>query len=130
VRQVVIWKRAGGLNFSPTFYLPTHEWILILAKKAFRLKSKAASGAKDVWEITQERGNPHPAPFPVELPRKAIETTTAKVILDPFAGSGSTLAAAVLEGRKAIGIELEERWCEYTANRLRTLEDECSKLAA
>ena len=118
LRQIVIWARAGGVNFSPAFYLPTHEWIAIFAKEDFRLRDKAASGAGDVWRIAQESGTVHPAPFPLELPQRAIETTTAQTILDPFMGSGTTLVAAKNLGRKAIGIEIEEKYCEIAANRL------------
>lgn len=118
VRQVVIWQRAGGVNFSPAFYLPTHEWIVILAKDAFRLASKGASGAGDVWSVAQESNPDHPAPFPERLPLTAIETTGARVVLDPFAGSGTTLVAAKRLGRQAIGIELNERYCEIAARRL------------
>jgi site-specific DNA-methyltransferase (adenine-specific) len=118
VRQIVIWKRAGGINFSPAFYVPTHEWIVVFAKPDFRLRSKGASGAGDVWDIPQESGTPHPAPFPVMLPFTAIETTGAQRILDPFVGWGSTLVAARRLGRQAVGIELEERNCELAARRL------------
>jgi site-specific DNA-methyltransferase (adenine-specific) len=118
LRQIVIWKRAGGINFSPAFYVPTHEWVLVLAKPGWRLKSKGASGAGDVWEIPQESGTPHPAPFPERLPLTAIETTGARTILDPFSGSGTTLVAAKRLGRRAVGIDKSERYCEIAAKRL------------
>lgn len=118
VRQIVIWRRAGGVNFSPAFYVPTHEWIVIFAKPDWRLKSKGASGAGDVWEIAQESGTPHPAPFPESLPLTAIETTGARMVLDPFAGWGTTLVAAKRLGAKAVGIERSERFCEMAAKRL------------
>jgi site-specific DNA-methyltransferase (adenine-specific) len=119
VRQVVIWKRAGGVNFNPAFYMPTHEWIVVIARPAFRLSSRGASGAGDVWEVVQETNNKHPAPFPVGLPLRAIETTPARTILDPYCGSGTTLLAAKMAGRRAIGIELEERYCRMAVERLR-----------
>jgi DNA modification methylase len=115
---VVIWARAGGTNFSPTFYVPTHEWVVIIAKPDWRLSSKGASGVGDVWYIPQESGTKHPAPFPVGLPARAIETTAGGMVLDPFMGSGTTLVAAKSAGRSSIGIEREERWCEYAATRL------------
>lgn len=119
LRQIIIWKRAGGVNFSPSHYLPTHEWIMLLAKPDFRLKSQGASGVGDVWEFAQENNNPHPAPFPVELPARVIETTTPEIILDPFCGSGSTLIAAQNAHIRAIGIELSESYCKMAVDRLR-----------
>ena len=118
IRQIVIWKRSGGINFSPSFYLPTHEWIIIIAKPNFRLRDKAASGAKDVWEVNQERNNPHPAPFPVELPKIALETTNAQVILDPFMGSGTTGVACANLNRSFIGIELDEEYFKIAKERI------------
>ncbi len=117
LRQIVIWARAGGINFSPSHYVPTHEWILVLAKPEFRLKSKEASGVGDVWYVPQEQ-SPHPAPFPLGLPPRAIESVAPRCVLDPFAGSGTTLRAAKDAGVAAIGIESSERWCDYTAQRL------------
>jgi modification methylase len=118
LRQIVIWARAGGMNFAPTHYVPTHEWICVFAKPAFRLKSKAASGIGDVWRVAQESNPDHPAPFPLAIPARAIESTAPRLVLDPFAGSGTTLRAAVDAGVRAIGIEKSERYCEVIAKRL------------
>lgn len=118
VRQEIVWARAGGVNFSPSFYCPTHERILIIAKPAWRLRDKSASGVGDVWYIPQEGGTEHPAPFPIGLPLRAMETTVPGLVIDPFAGSGTTLRAAKDLGRCAIGIEIEERYCEIAAKRL------------
>lgn len=117
LRQIIIWARAGGMNFAPTHYVPTHEWILVLAKSDFRLRSKGASGVGDVWRVPQEANPHHPAPFPVGLPARAIETVGPEVVLDPFMGSGSTLIAAKAAGVRAVGIELSERYCEVAATR-------------
>jgi site-specific DNA-methyltransferase (adenine-specific) len=119
IRQVVIWKRSGGVNFSPAFYLPMHEWVVIIARRAFRLKSQGASGVGDVWDIHQERDSAHPAPFPVELPRRALETTDAQTILDPFMGSGTVGVACAILGRKFIGIELEKSYCDLAVARIK-----------
>lgn len=117
-RQVVIWKRSGGINFTQTAYLPMHEWIVILARRAFRLRDKSASGVGDVWSIHQETDSGHPAPFPSALPRMALETTLPGLVVDPFMGSGTTLRAAKDLGRPAVGIDVEERWCELAAERM------------
>jgi len=118
VRQEIIWKRSGGINFSPAFYLPMHERIVVIACRDFRLTSKGASGVGDVWDVHQETNNPHPAPFPIGLPARAIETTAPALTVDPFMGSGTTLYVAKGAGRRAIGIEIEERYCEMAAERL------------
>ncbi len=60
----------------------------------------------------------HPARFPIELPSYIIKTFTCETILDPFMGSGTTLRAAKDLNRKAIGIEIEEKYCEIAAKRL------------
>lgn len=117
LRQIIIWARAGGMNFAPTHYVPTHEWIMVLAPHDFRLKSKGASGIGDVWYVPQEASE-HPAAFPVGLPARAIESTGPRTVLDPFAGSGTTLVAAKAAGVRAVGIEKSERYCEMTTKRL------------
>lgn len=118
LRQIVIWARSGGINFTPVAYVPTHEWLMVMAKPEFRLKSKGASGVGDVWRIPQDGDNPHPAPFPLGIPARVIETTAPRLVLDPFAGSGTTLRAAKDAGVRAIGIEQSEAYCEMAAKRL------------
>ena len=118
LRQIIIWARNGGINFATTHYVPAHEWILVLAKADFRLANKGESGLTDVWYVSHDRNNAHPAPFPVALPTRALESTGAQIVCDPFAGSGSTLLAAKLLGRQAVGIEREERFCEMAVRRL------------
>lgn len=94
------------------------RWIVVFAKPAFRLRSKGASGVGDVWTVPQEANPDHPAPFPEALPLRALETTATTHVLDPFMGSGTTLAAAKRMGRKATGIEINERYCEIAVKRL------------
>jgi site-specific DNA-methyltransferase (adenine-specific) len=119
VRQIIIWERSGGINYAPTHFVPMHEWIVIFAKPDFRLKSKGISGLGDVWKINQESGkNPHPAPFPVALPQRAITATNAQVILDPFMGSGSTALACINAGRNYIGIEKSSQYIELANRRI------------
>jgi modification methylase len=124
VRQNVIWARPGGMNFNPTAFVPTHEWILVLAKPAFRLKSKGVSGLGDVWYMSPD-SNEHPAPFPVELPSRALEAIRSLTILDPFAGSCSTGVACIRKGRNFIGIEKDEAYCERAVNRMEAELNTC-----
>lgn len=128
VRQIIIWQRAGGFNHNPGYFLPTYEVIYLIANPEFRLAPKAG-GIGDVWRIRQDRGNPHPAPFPVELARRAIAATTADVVLDPFLGSGTTAVAALLEGRQYIGIELSAEYCGMAGERIAALLAEQERAA-
>jgi modification methylase len=119
VRQIIIWQRAGGINFNLSYLLPTYEVIYLICKsEKFRLASKAACEMGDVWSIPQARRNPHPAPFPVEIPKRCIESTDAKTILDPFMGSGTTALAAEMLGRSWIGIELAEDYITQADERI------------
>ena len=73
------------------------------------------------WRLTERaEKNGHPCPKPERAWRALVSTVTrdASVILDPFMGSGTTLRAAKDLGRRAIGIEIEERYCEIAAKRL------------
>lgn len=71
--------------------------------------------------------NGHPHCKPLDVMAELIGVCPAGVVADPFAGSGSTLVAARLLGRKAVGVEVEERYCEQAARRLSqtVLTEEC-----
>jgi len=117
VRQIIIWQRAGGINFNSRFFVPTYEVIYVIANPDFCLLPKA-SGAGDVWRIDQDRNNKHPAPFPVDLPDRIIRSTDAEVVLDPFVGSGTTAVAAKRLKRQYIGIELSPDYCKMARERI------------
>ncbi len=69
----------------------------------------------DVFVSNPEKPNGHPAPKPLSLLREILSVFPAEIVVDPFMGSGTTLRAAKDLGRKAIGIEIEERYCEIAA---------------
>jgi modification methylase len=117
VRQIIIWKRKGGINFNPGYFLPTYEVIYLIAKPKFKLAPKANSHG-DVWEFKQEMKNEHPAPFPVALIDRIITSTNAQVILDPFMGSGTTAIAALGNDRSFIGIDISPEYCEMAEKRI------------
>ena len=117
VRQIIIWKRNGGINFNAGYFLPTYEVIYLITKPNFKLAPKA-NAFGDVWEFGQENKNEHPAPFPVALIERIIFSTTAKVILDPFMGSGTTALAAKNLGRSYIGIEISPDYCKLAEERV------------
>ena len=117
VRQIIIWRRKGGINFNAGYFLPTYEVIYLIAKKNFKL-SQGANRYGDVWEFTQELKNEHPAPFPVALIDRIISSTDAKVVLDPFMGSGTTAVVAQALKRDYIGIEISEDYCRMAENRI------------
>jgi len=108
------------------------ESILVAAKGAWERGAPAgledwhdtvggwASLCSTVWQIPPAARDGHPAPFPVELARRCVRLSTwpGEVVLDPFAGSGTTLLAARQLGRRAVGIEASERYCELAARRL------------
>lgn len=120
VRQIIIWKRDGGINFNAGYFLPTYEVIYLIAKPQFKLAPKA-NALGDVWHIPQETKNPHPAPFPVELAQRCIEATKGRIVLDPFMGSGTMALAAINAKRDWIGIDIAEDYCKLARERIAAL---------
>jgi modification methylase len=117
VRQIIIWRRKGGINFNPGYFLPTYEVIYLIAKPKFKL-TKGANAHGDVWEFAQEFKNSHPAPFPKDLIDRVISSTNAGSVLDPFMGSGTTAISARCLDKDFYGIEISEQYCELAKHRL------------
>ena len=120
----VIW---GG-NYFADMLPPTMGWLVWdkgqrINQSDGELAWTSAQVALRIW--TENRvsllieGSEHPTQKPVALMRWVIQKCPPGTILDPYAGSGTTLVAAKSLGRKAIGVECVERYCEVAANRLR-----------
>lgn len=117
-RALVVWHKvgAGGMGDLSIPWLSTHEEIYVLGSGFVGKRADAVLSYPPLMSADRERPN-HPTPKPLPLMERLL-ATTAGVVADPFAGSGSTLVAAKHVGRKAIGVELEERYCELAAQRL------------
>ena len=121
LRSSIIWDRLHTLPESvkdrPNH---TYEYIFMLVKsRKYYFNQQALNGQReDIWTI-KARPKPTPgistAPFPDELVQKCIDVGCPKEgrILDPFAGSGTTLRVALQSGRDATGIEINPDFCEY-----------------
>lgn len=122
VRQIIIWRRAGGINFNAGYFLPTFEVIYMITKPEFKL-APGANKMTDVWEIPQSKGNQHPAPFPIELAQRCVEASPGGVVLDPFMGSGTSAIAAIAQKRDWIGIEISQEYCDLAKSRITEFEN-------
>jgi len=119
------------MSASAPYVIAPVELIVVLYKRTWK---KLAAGVSDIsrkdfmdwtnglWTFNGEsrKRTGHPAPFPVELPRRCIRlfSWVGDTVLDPFMGSGSTLVAAAETGRRGIGIEIERRYCRLACQRL------------
>lgn len=130
VRQRVIWARAGGVNFTPVAYVPTYEEILIIAKPDFRLKSKGASGVGDVWSVPQVSGTWHPAPFPLVLAERVMETVRPALVCDPFMGSGTTAKAAKRYGINWMGCEKSAKYAARATLEIDAIQPRAAAMMA
>ena len=78
-----------------------------------------------LWTFVGEKKSRvgHPAPFPIELPRRCIKlfSYVGDTVLDPFMGSGTTLLAAYRNNRRSIGVEIDEEYCQLAVERLRQM---------
>src|SRR5438034_661130 len=127
LRSDVVWRRRGTLPEPTAHDRPwlTHEHVFIFSKGPhYYFDRKALAGEEDIWEIPSRPDNPgaHFAPFPSALVEKCIKVgcRPGGVVLDPFVGSGTTMAVAAQMKRHSIGIELNAAYCKYARDRMTT----------
>jgi site-specific DNA-methyltransferase (adenine-specific) len=107
----LVWdKKRPGMNGGPWRY--RHESIFVTA--GFIRTSDAAVSIIEAWPDQKD----HIHAKPLALMLRLVAAAPPGVIADPFAGSGSTLVAAKQLGRKAIGVEIDEHYCDIIARRL------------
>jgi len=115
---VLTWDKgdASGMGDLSVPWKPNTEEVYVIGKGFAGSRDSSILRAQVVtWA---SRGREHPNMKPVALMQALIAKCPPGVIADPFTGSGSTLVAAKALGRRAIGVELEERYCEIAARRL------------
>lgn len=131
LRADVIWNKLQNLPESvqdrPT---KAHEYVFLFSKNARYVYDRMAvpEASRTVWDVvTKHQASQHTATYPIELPTRCILCSTKPndVVLDPFAGSGTTLAAAVNLRRQYVGVELN-RNCEP---ELQSMIDQASQYA-
>jgi site-specific DNA-methyltransferase (adenine-specific) len=117
--HAVVWdKRKPGLGWR---FRRQYEMVMVAHRTGGRLAwANDEVAVPNVQELGPPRERQHPNEKPLDLPARFIAWTTraGDLVLDPFMGSGTTLRAAMDLGRRAIGIEIEERYCEIAARRL------------
>ena len=122
LRQEIVWARDGSMVFNAQMFPPSDERVYWMVKPEMRHKwSLDGNQWTSVWKVRQEVGmDGHPRPFPTGIPSRCIVATTdpGDTVLDPFMGSGTTLRSAKDHGRKAIGCDISEAYCEIAARRM------------
>jgi site-specific DNA-methyltransferase (adenine-specific) len=119
---LIWWKRGQAPGPANMAFMSQHEEIYVLGS-GFKKTSPPMRSVIETTEPRQGAAGPaatigHPTPKPIGLMETLIERCPPGIVADPFAGSGATLVAARNLGRKAIGVELEEKYCEIIATRL------------
>lgn len=122
VKNVIVWDKgdSGSVGDLDAGYAVTWEAIIYASKGRRQFTSGGRPRAIYRYDWNSSRDPVHPTVKPIGLLSWLIKNSTAlgEVVLDPFMGSGTTLRAAKDLGRRAIGIEIEERYCEIAAKRL------------
>jgi site-specific DNA-methyltransferase (adenine-specific) len=145
MRGEIIWNKGSSSSPSTAWgswqsasnpvLRDVHEYILVFSKGSFRrngedrestiTREEFLEWTKSVWTFpaVSARKVGHPAPFPEELPHRLIQLFTFKgdVVLDPFAGSGTTCLAAARSGRFYVGYDVSQEYILLAQERLEKL---------
>ena len=144
-RKVARFSSFGSYPYPPNIFSTyPYEWITVFSKegkrkpvsKEIKEKSKLTTeewqkwAINSIWEMQPAKASSegHPAPFPLELPKRLIKLYSfyGDTVLDPFAGTGTTLKAAIELGRKGIGYELNEDYLPLIKRKIdSSSEDIC-----
>jgi site-specific DNA-methyltransferase (adenine-specific) len=118
-RAVLVWDTKGALGMGAMDlpWKPAHQEIYVLGK-GFRGRRDSDVLTVAPVQSLGYNGREHPHEKPVALMQRLIDKCPPGIVADPFAGSGTTLVAAQSLGRKAVGVEIDERYCEVIARRL------------
>ena len=122
-RGTIVWVKENPPPHPRPAYVQATEWIVWLQKEGAAACWNAGGYTLNIERDAAPSGlerTAHPTQKPIDLTRRLVQRHSNKgdTILDPFMGSGTTLRAAKDLGRKAIGIEIEERYCEIAVQRL------------
>lgn len=118
-RRVLVWKKPNDAGFfHQSTWRMDWEPIFVMGKWPQAPATESSIIPTSAGSHRQYAQGIHPHAKPVDTLQRLIAKCPPGVIADPFAGSGSSLVAAKQLGRKAVGIELDERYCEIAANRL------------
>lgn len=132
LRQVLVWHKPAdaGVVGSTTGFRRDAEPIFLVGpwpRQDVRWSSVVRSYRAGIAAIAAETGHPHTKP--VDVIEGLIASMPGNAILDPFTGSGTTGVACLKTGRKFIGIEIDEGYCEIAAKRLRHAEEDTALFA-
>ncbi len=141
-KSTIIWNKGhvsrrtawgSWLSARAPKVVPPVEVIAVFYKEQWRKLRNGTTTIQEnefiewtsgLWSFPGEiKNNEHPAPFPIELPKRCIKlfSFVEDVILDPFVGSGTTLIAAKLLGRRAIGVEISKNYCDIAIKRIQKI---------